>query len=521
MKRKATALLLAGAAALMGTNQAMADSITKPYTFSDGTPASGPEVNADFDTVYDQINKMGSMITVDNINGRVGIGTETPTDTLNVTGGITIETEGKGIFSAIRYTDTTSGGVFLGRKARGTILAPTAVLNGDSLASFGGYGYAATGWPAKPGPSSRGMMTISAAEDWTDTAQGAYITFGTAANGTTAKTERVRISDAGLVGIGTTAPESMLDVVSDYAVTSRPSMIHLTTYRDGVAGSPSGIKGRRARGSMEYPAALQNGDYIFSVSGMGYRGDTAGWGNERYSATMQFRATENFTDTATGTSIRFRSTPNGSTIAQDRMLIDQNGNVGIGTTAPIAKLAIDGIDIQYDVGVCPEGYMEGDFDGQGDTLDCKQYAMVVNESNIFLGNSGQMPPLDPSEKLHVEGKITVMDGIEVGDMNAVNALDVFGYAGVSISNSTSYSRASVPGGNLIVQNQVGIGTTTPQATLDINGFMKMAKNVSEPVTCDANQDGSLALTSGYRMCVCDGDATTWVYTSDGSTPCSW
>jgi len=56
----------------------MADSITKPFTFVPGTQAKASEVNANFDALYNQVNKMGSAITVDFNSGKVGIGTANP-----------------------------------------------------------------------------------------------------------------------------------------------------------------------------------------------------------------------------------------------------------------------------------------------------------------------------------------------------------------------------------------------------------------------------------------------------------
>jgi len=68
---------------------------------------------------------------------------------------------------------------------------------------------------------------------------------------------------------------------------------------------------------------------------------------------------------------------------------------------------------------------------------------------------------------------------------------------------------------------VGIGTTTPVATLDINGTAKLKKYSSQPFACDATHDGTTALTSGYRTCVCKGGTTIWVFTTDGTTTCTW
>jgi len=67
-------LLLAGAAS--------GEQITKPHTFGAGTPASAEQVNADFDTLYSQANKVGAAVTVDGSN--VGIGTATPAVRLDV-----------------------------------------------------------------------------------------------------------------------------------------------------------------------------------------------------------------------------------------------------------------------------------------------------------------------------------------------------------------------------------------------------------------------------------------------------
>ena len=44
------------------------DTISKPYTFSNGTIAEAGQVNDNFDTVYNQVNKIGGTITVDSNN---------------------------------------------------------------------------------------------------------------------------------------------------------------------------------------------------------------------------------------------------------------------------------------------------------------------------------------------------------------------------------------------------------------------------------------------------------------------
>ncbi len=68
-----------------------ADTITKPHTFTAGNPAVASDVNDNFDTVYDQVNKMGASIDVDLGTGNVGVGTVAPaTSKLDVAGEISV-----------------------------------------------------------------------------------------------------------------------------------------------------------------------------------------------------------------------------------------------------------------------------------------------------------------------------------------------------------------------------------------------------------------------------------------------
>ncbi|MBF0439714.1 MAG: hypothetical protein HQL93_11410 [Magnetococcales bacterium] len=73
---------------------ANADSIPGPTTFSSGTPIRSSEINDNFLNIYNQVNKIGSVVTVDQTNGRVGVGTTTPEQTLSVNG--TIESKSGG-----------------------------------------------------------------------------------------------------------------------------------------------------------------------------------------------------------------------------------------------------------------------------------------------------------------------------------------------------------------------------------------------------------------------------------------
>jgi hypothetical protein len=139
-------------------------------------------------------------------NGYVGIGTTTPAFNLNIiseTDPAAVTVEGYGVV----------GVNFIGRRARGTVAAPSALLANDNIMAMQGRGFGTTGFST----SSRAFMKFFAAENWTDTAQGTYISLATTQIGTipaggSSAPERVRITDIGWVGIGTTAPAAMLEV---------------------------------------------------------------------------------------------------------------------------------------------------------------------------------------------------------------------------------------------------------------------------------------------------------------------
>ena len=148
------------------------------------------------------------------------------------------------------------------------------------------------------------------------------------------------------VGIGTAIPAQKLDVVGLMQSTGLSVVGNSTFSQSGgnmyllptAYGGVPLIKFQRANGTSALPTVLVSGDDIAYITGYGYK--ATGWSGHQ--ARLTFNADANWSDTSCPTRIVFYTTPTASTTIAERMRIDQAGNVGIGTAAPSAKLAING-----------------------------------------------------------------------------------------------------------------------------------------------------------------------------------
>jgi hypothetical protein len=166
----------------------------------------------------------------------------------------------------------------------------------------------------------------------------------------------------------------------------------------------------------------------------------------------------------------------------ERLRIDQNGNVGIGTTSPSQML-----------------HVAGNISSGGVLI--RSAATQATATDIHLGSDGSMDAYDNFDIIF--------------DSNGAGA------AAFRIKTGSWVPNAATELFRIDKSGNVGIGTTTPQATLDVNGTVRLAKNSSQPFVCDAAHDGAIALTHLYQLCVCNGGTLSWQSTVDGATACSW
>lgn len=150
------------------------------------------------------------------------------------------------------------------------------------------------------------------------------------------------------------------------------------------------ITGQRSGGTSDAPTALPNGLWFMSIYGRGYNG--SGYSN-LFNSAITFGAAQNFTPTANGSNIQFYTTPLNSIAWQERVRIDHNGSVGIGTStfATGEKFAVRNGTTQF--GIFP-GYFGNIPDANWTTFN-----------SIALRISGD---------LSVNGQITTNNGSIVG-----------------------------------------------------------------------------------------------------------
>lgn len=135
---------------------------------------------------------------------------------------------------------------------------------------------------------------------------------------------------SGSIGVGTSNPSRLIDVVnttSTYAGLIEAEGAVNNSYSRGMAI-------RMRRGTSASPSAIQLND----VSAYGF----AGYDGTSFSTTsagMAGIATENWTSTAKGMGLVFSTTNNATSTLSERMRINHNGFVGIGTINPVSLLS--------------------------------------------------------------------------------------------------------------------------------------------------------------------------------------
>lgn len=142
-------------------------------------------------------------------------------------GPLMIEGEGNAERITIHSVGPNATPQFQGRAATGTLAAPAATSAGMRLFGLGGGGHDGANFVT----SMAALIEMNADAAWTSTSHPTRISFRTTPSGSVASaggTERMRITPAGYVGIGLTAPAVKLDIdgpvrVKSYAKAALPA----------------------------------------------------------------------------------------------------------------------------------------------------------------------------------------------------------------------------------------------------------------------------------------------------------
>jgi hypothetical protein len=136
---------------------------------------------------------------------------------------------------------------------------------------------------------------------------------------------------------------------------------------------------------------------------------------------------------------------------------------------------------------------------------------------IGIGTSGQSAN---ALMVFQDGQMLVDGGTTVAIPAGNASLTAMGTS--TTSNDAALSATNSSGASLLYvrdDGNVGIGTTSPQAPLDINGYARLSLNSSQPVACSTANRGSIALNHLAEMCACNG--SNWIFADSTGASCSW
>jgi hypothetical protein len=344
-------------------------------------------------------------------------------------------------------------------RARGTQASPTVVGSGDDLGLINFYGH--------DGSTFIRSALIKAVVDGTPGANDmpGRLVFSTTADGASSPTERLRITSAGLVGIGTSSPSSKLDVTVpvNNPSTGSPDAGSFITARGNTTTVGYGPSFQLANNS----GAKETFWRISAVTASGNNGDLVFNGY------------------------------NGGADYPERLRITAGGLVGIGTTGPGEKLHVSGGKIKLTGaagGGAGGGILSGEVAGelhiQSEDYTGASFADIVFDAGNGSGSYTERARIDSNGRLLVGTSSVVNDYWLGGAQTIESAKDSLN--GITVYAATGFS----PGHGSLLGLHRARGTMASPAIV-ANGDTLGAVYFS-------SYDGSTYLNSAAIDCVVDG-----------------
>ena len=319
--------------------------------------------------------------------GKVGIGTASPSSSLHVAGDRDNTPNTKGIHMGMNSV----------YEAAIEICAGGAATSNNSYIDF-----------TKENVDQRGRILYSFSND--------CLTFWTATNSASAGNEKMRITSAGNVGIGTASPSELLTVQSANDTDASFSVTTQDEYQDAILylGTPS------TASSAKKCAIIAQGLNSYSKSDLHFCLNSVG--------------SNNVSETAD--------------LADSKMVILNSGNVGIGTPSPSERLTVQSRAHIADAALTVSTF--------GDSTESGEGAKAI----IYLGTAHRAYPDSRSGKKCA----IIADGAGGWGKN-----DLHFCLNNSVGSDSRVNSASITDSKMVILNSgnVGIGTTEPNAPLHV------------------------------------------------------
>ena len=274
--------------------------------------------------------------------GDVGIGTTGPDRKLHVHNastsvGFKLSNDSTGQGSADGfYIDMGATDAEINNKETGKIAIATANSTRMTIASDGKVGIGTTSPDRLLHLSSAGTTFMKFTSDnSTDFSIGANSTAGFTVYDETDSKYRFNIDGDGLVGINTYSMSDLLTIQGDDNASTQIGAYAYSATDDKTAKI---FLNKSANSTAGSHTAVADNDVLGLLAFRGSDGDSFEIG-----AQIRGQATQDFAAGARGTDLIFSTVDNSTTTLDDRMVILQDGKVGIGTVAPSNTLEVAGV----------------------------------------------------------------------------------------------------------------------------------------------------------------------------------
>lgn len=196
----------------------------------------------------------------DAVNNRVGIGINSPLVEMHVQSNTSIA------FVSDLWVASNQGAGLLARKGRGSISAPRRVQSGDSIGIYNARGAFAADDSSTASYSSGnvGEFRFVASEAYTSTARGTHWFLATTPIGTTTLTERIRVTDVGIIKVGGTANRGTTEGVGSFRLFNGTNPVGTLTNGIDLYSSGGELFVIDAGGTATQLSPHKNGKWVFN-----------------------------------------------------------------------------------------------------------------------------------------------------------------------------------------------------------------------------------------------------------------